>query len=195
MMKAKKLWKDRQGALGLAIMAIIAVVILAVAAIVIAGMVTGAFNTDKAPDQDRDGDGKEDPIIGYLKIDAKVILDNRHPFSGIARYIDSVNAELVEDAPDPTQMYGFDLWSHEEELKMKFQVSSPVFGVQDWVAWDQQKVKVTGAIDPIGPAAAHLNMNPDKNLAIRYHGNYQITCTVYEMDGDFVDSKSVTVSL
>lgn len=196
-MKTKKNWKDKHGIAGAVVYSLAAIFIVGIVALAFlayTGVVAMPGNTDKAPDQDRDGDGKQDPFIGYLKVSAKMEFDNRNPLSGMARYVGEIKGSLVTDAPSTAQSVDLaDIFAHDEEIKMKFVVTSPQMDV-DWEAWDQAKVHVTGAIGGLAPQNyVVVDMTPDRTLAVRYHGTYSITCTMYEMDGDLVDSKSVNV--
>jgi hypothetical protein len=187
-MKMKKIWKDRDGVGGiaLAIVAVIAIVALLAVGYMALGMGDG---TDGPPqgDQDLNGDGVPDPIVGNVHINVKVKILNPDYNLGkdddVQYTIDKVTTTLEDEAPSMSIWDGFEIWSGSDNLKLVCTLKFPAYNevliknaAEEW----EQDYKGTGTSwgDVISYAYQDFYSG-----SVRYHGSYNVDLTLYKYDG------------
>lgn len=186
--------KDERGVLSL-IVIVLVVGIIVVAGVVAAMVVVVGGDGWRPPNYDMNGDGKEDPTIGWIDVDAVIEMDNSQWFSDMELNIESVKASAVMGNP-PTMDFltrlgkMLDLSGHSDELKVEFVItmpSDPNFKFVD-------QVYLTMNCDP-GERVLSNPQSPDEIPTIRYHGSYIVVVNIYNMtqDGKMEDSMTVSV--
>ncbi|MDD3092128.1 MAG: hypothetical protein PHG80_10930 [Methanoregulaceae archaeon] len=185
-MRSKKSWKDREGTSTWTMLGIIIVVIAVILCIIfVAYMVTASDTSDEQEDQDKDGDGEVDPLVGYIKVTAKVKLDNSAWLGSVKVSLSSVKAELM-GSPDEMSFSAWfmSLFREKVDVSVKFTITNPV----EKTTWSHEE-SISTTVE--GQEIKYVDVSPDRVLGIRYHNTYHITATLYDAGGNQLGSLSI----
>jgi hypothetical protein len=170
-----RLKKDRK-AHGIALVAILVVVLLAAVAIMAFYVVAYDPNLpENAPG--------EDPIIGYILVTGAVVVDNGQVLGGTYIGMRDWQAHL-ENAPPAGEfvMPGESMYKATKVWFVKISIASAAMGngyVYHYTTV-QQRSDVAGG--SVSPPIAFSNM--DKELGVRAHGTYHITIELWDTGPD-----------
>lgn len=181
----KKLKKDMGGSTLLIMVGVIAVIVV----LLLAAFTFLALGKDEiAPDQDRDGNGKPDPIIGYIDVSALVEFDNRNWFTQQTRSMPSLNAEFVPGSNYQLNIFkNLAFWNGaEEQWTVKFKVST------DYSATTMSD-SVSFTMKVGANSLASKTISSDTTFYVRYNGTYKVTAILVGENGTEIDRQTTTV--
>lgn len=185
----KKIWKDRKGVIAPLTAVLVIVLVIALAALAYFAVAqTSAVDGPNQNDQDLDGDGKADSVIGYIHIGVKVKTYNPAPDWGVdddVQYtIEDATATLIDEEPTMSIWDGMEMWDDEDELKLTCKLTFPAY-METLISpssaheqWTQEYEGTAGN----GPTTAYAYKDFYSG-AIRYHGSYYMELTLFMKRG------------
>lgn len=188
----RKNWKDRTGVIG-AVTAVLIIVLIA--ALVCVAYMALAYepntSSPKQPDVDLNGDGEEDPIIGYLQITIEMEMDNSAWLGGFDQSIEGVSATLVDTPPSMSMLGNFlSLFETDQDMKLTVRVTMPSL---DQIIMTESQGTITWHYEIPG-STTRTDYQEICTGGIRYRGAYVIEVALYNEDGQ-VDQETMTVTI
>lgn len=182
-MKFKKEWKDRQGVAPITIIAVLAVIAALVAvgyAVMVAYPDLIGDDTVTETDFDVDGDGVEDPIIGYLSIKVDVFMWSNGPAFGWDADLKNLKCSIVNNKPsggeEPKE---FGIGSYDETMTLKFTISAP----PSLNVFVNERV-IKQAVSSLIPGSSSTStVSPDITIQMRYHPTVHVLVELFDGDG------------
>ncbi|MDW5563218.1 MAG: hypothetical protein SA339_08325 [Methanomassiliicoccus sp.] len=190
--------KDRKGAMGLAVSALIVIMIVIIAGLtmyVIAGDVLTGNPDDDTPYKPGDNSTSA-PIFAYFTVVAHCKFDNSQYDNHVIYGLNSIDVTWNSD-PSSESMTIFDgfgkladwFTAHDAKYKVTYKVTSPAEAgySKTYTATGEQHV---GALQ-----SKNVDVSMPGSPGIRYEGPYTVLVTLFDGDGNVVSSLSKTVQV
>jgi hypothetical protein len=181
MRNMRKMKRDEAGLTTIiAIVLIVLVLIIAALAVVMATGVLTDPGYEKQPDKDLNGDGVEDPIIGYIAVSGKASFDNSNWEINSGWTQQMVDCSMtLQDTSVTMDFFAkiASMFPQSGDYKMKFTVTSPTTDTHWTPATVSFHVSVNAA-----ESIKYITQSPTTTLAIRYHASYHLVAQLLGSD-------------